>query len=245
MYGAMGSDARDAQVTMDLFRVSWTNGQVVKTDTGEFLVTYKIGAAQFRGGVKSSPKLQLNLVRKDAILEIAPRQDITRDTLKDILEGEAQAGGAANDRPGDARPLGLSNHKQSALAMMIYASDYDDVLPYVQDTRSAFALVLPYTKDTAIFKSVNPNGGRMLLNMAVAGVALTEIPEPAETILFYDSTPWPDGTRLVSFADGHAKFVDAQEWHRIERSLRLKLKRHGKPLPPGLDKRLYPGQDFG
>ena len=69
-------------------------------------------------------------------------------------------------------------------------------------------------------------------NMSLAGVNSTEIAEPANTVMFYESEPWADGSRCVSFADTHAKVVNPEEWAKLQPSLNLKLKRVGKPIPP-------------
>jgi prepilin-type processing-associated H-X9-DG protein len=50
--------------------------------------------------------------------------------------------------------------------------------------------------------------------------------------------PWPDGTRIVGFADGHAKKVNGDEWTKITKYLKLKLKKVAKPLPPGIADRI-------
>ncbi|HJP83730.1 MAG TPA: hypothetical protein VJ835_09525, partial [Fimbriimonadaceae bacterium] len=85
-----------------------------------------------------------------------------------------------------------------------------------------------------ITQSANPNGGRILLNMALAGVSTMSIEQPAETVLFYDEKVWPNGQYLVGFTDGHVKFLDEGEWAIAKNSLMLKLPKVGKALPSTL-----------
>lgn len=132
---------------------------------------------------------------------------------------------------GQRKAQALSKIKQLALGIMIYAADYDDVYPSAQSTGAVKKLVLPYAKDNALWKSLNPNGGRILVNMGVCGVALANIPEPARWPLLFDERAWPDGDHLVAFTDGHGKWIAAREWPSVQPFFTKKLKRVGKPHP--------------
>jgi hypothetical protein len=243
---SMGVDSTrgpDGFALTEMLQVCWTSGQTIKSDTGEFLVAYRLGlepiASQPDG--KPNPKLRLTLLRKDAIVEISPRPDLTKERLAELFNPELQKTRATPASKANA----LSNLKQITLGMIMYQTDNDDLTPYVQDTKSAFAVTMPYIKNTDLFKSLNPAGSRILLNMAIAGVSDAEIEAPADTILYYDPKPWPDGRRLVGFTDGHVKFVEEQEWPRYEKSLHLKLKHYGKPLPAAYWKKIAPGASLG
>lgn len=243
MSGGNSGRETEAMTMLDVFSASWTNGQVFKTEAGEFLLTYRPVSALAALGMREAPKkltLQLTLVRKDTIVEITPRPDITRERMAELFSESSLSQASAAGKKSEA----LSNIKQVSLGMMMYMADYDDVMPYAQDTKSAFAVMYPYVKSVDVFKSVNPKGGRILLNMAVAGVSAAQMEAPAETVLFYDNTPWPDGTRLVSFMDGHAKFLGEVEWRRAEATLRLKMPRSARPLPPAYWKSIAPNLDF-
>lgn len=242
-FGIDNSRAPDSYTMMDMMQVSWTNGQTIKSDTGEFLVTYRLGLEPPApdGDGKPHGKLRLALVRKDAIVEIAPRPDLTRDHLAELFSPTSLSTRTSSS----TRTHAMSNMKQLALGMIMYESDYDDVAPYVQDTKSAFAVTMPYLKNTELFKSLNPASSRILFNMSLAGTSAPDIEAPTETILYYDPIPWNDGKYLVSFVDGHVKYVGQEEWPRIEKSLHLKLKRRGKPLPPAYWKKIAPGLDLG
>jgi len=113
----------------------------------------------------------------------------------------------------------------------MYASDYDDVMPYAQSTATVKYVTWPYLKNAESWKSHNPAGSKFYFNMALAGSSLIDVESPAETVMFYESTAWEDGSRCVAFADGHVKMVSAEDWTMLSETLRLKLPKHGKPLP--------------
>ncbi len=247
--GRSSSDAGASRI-LELIQVSWTNGQSVATDAGAYLITYQPDWMSLMTGSSQAPqvkdvKLRLTLVRKDSITSYGPRDDITPEyftaplvAVQDVLAVDPSQRQSAY--PATAKTKTLSNLKQIGLGMMMYMSDYDDVSPYAQDTRSAFGVLMPYIKNKEVFKSYNPVASRILMNLAVAGVNQSAIPLPAETVLFYDEKQWPDGTRLAVFCDGHAKAIDPADWARFERTLHIKLPKSGKPLPPNYWKQIGP-----
>lgn len=132
------------------------------------------------------------------------------------------------------RDKSVSNAKQLALGMLLYCSDYDDVFPYVQDTKSAFVVTYPYIKDLSITKTLNPTGGEFVFNRNVGGVHAAKIPNPALTPMYVESKFWPDDRRIVAYVDGHVKAEPRANWPKVEKSLLLKFPRKAKkPLPPG------------
>ncbi len=110
----------------------------------------------------------------------------------------------------------LSHAKQIALSALIYMADYDDVIPYVNGTDQFRKVTKPYRRNDSIWQDANPNGGQFRFAMNLAGVTSAAIPDPANTPLIYESAAWPDGRRVVAFADGHAKKVSKEDWTQIE-----------------------------
>lgn len=207
-------------------------------------------------------KLKLTLVRMDAITAVTPLPDVTKEKLLEMVRMLRSGPGAGSDAPmatPDAPPGGeamtggmapvasqdyatakaaalrtqsLSNLKQIALGLVMYASDYDDVFPYAQSTTAVKWVTTPYIRIASLWTSPNPEGAEYRFNIALGGVHLEAIQSPSQTVLVYESRAWPDGRRGVAFADGSARMVDADQWREVENSLRLKLPRKGKPLPP-------------
>lgn len=91
-----------------------------------------------------------------------------------------------------ARKLAVLQAKQCGLALIMYASDNDDVLPDSAGVREA---ILPYLKDSTI-------ASRLVLTMPRAN--MSEIEDPAQTRLGYVEGP---GGRAIIYADGHVKWV--------------------------------------
>lgn len=195
--------------------------------------------------------LALNVVASDGITLIKPRPDVTREAFAAAFKGMNAAGvpptgGQFGDTVAVAVPATdspsapadqagtLSNFKQAALGMIMYANDYDDVLPYPQDSKAAYVVTEPYVKNRKVMATSNPSGGIMKFNPALGGVTMTQVPSPADTPLYYDSEAWPDGSRCVAFLDGHAKIVSADDWRAVAQSLKMRFRRTAKPLPAKL-----------
>ncbi len=239
--GSMGSGGEESQdpdqaaglAFFDRLSISWTNGSTIKLYEQDFLVTYSVQVNMAEAMKSKSPPdlsqadLTLTLINTKHITSITPRTDMTKEEWLKPAPVTTPGG------PAD-RTKTLSNLKQVSTAMMIYMADYDDVTPYVQSTKGAFEVMMPYMKSKEITKSFNPNGAKFLLNMAVAGVSAYQIENPSETILFYEDKPWPDGKRAVSFTDTTARMVDEAEWERLKATLNLKLQKTGRPLPATL-----------
>jgi len=252
-FGAMGASGASAEsnpndaIAFDFFDrmgISWTDGSTVELYGQNFLVTYGVQINMAEAMKSKNPPdlskqdLVLTLVNTKSIVSITPRLDMTK---------EAWLKPAAPPTPdtSDLKSATQSNLKQLGLAMLMYSADYDDVLPYVQSTKGAYEVLWPYMKNASITKSHNPNSPEFRLNMAIAGVSDSEIPEPARAPLFYDAAPWPDGRRCVVFLDGHSDWVDEQEWQELSSFLTAKLPRSGKPLPATLGSKWPPAGGGG
>jgi len=219
----------------DRMSISWTNGSVVRLFEQDFLVTYAVQINLAEAMKSKNPPdlskadLVLTLVNAKSITSITPRLDMTKAEWLKAAPAPPPA-----DSPDSPKAVAISNTKQVALGMMMYASDYDNDFPYVQSTKGAYELISPYVKDREVFNLHNPIGSKLIFNMAIAGVNLSSVQVPAETILFYEDKQWADGTRIVAFLDGNAKAVTPDEWAKLGLTLSLKLPKSGKPLPPTL-----------
>lgn len=124
--------------------------------------------------------------------------------------GPANAGRGIVTSPSSAGAFAksLSNAKQLALGTLMYATDYDGVLPpAIEDPSAWHAAVVPYLKNTSLFYSANPRGARFLGNAEVSAVPISEFLTPDRAVMIYEDKEWADGRRIVSYVDGHAKGV--------------------------------------
>jgi hypothetical protein len=166
------------------------------------------------------------------VVQWSPHPEINRETILRVF------GQPGQPNPAAAITRTLSNAKQVAVGMMLYSNDYDDLFPHAQSTAQAQEEVYPYLKNASLWKSDNPNGGRLLYNTTLSGVSQTQLPFPAETLLIWDEMPWPDGRRVVAYADGHAKIVTADEWN--SRLWPTELRRRDERRREGAKKRQKP-----
>lgn len=261
-YGAFSS-------VVPFLDLSWSAGETVNIAGTEFVVTYRpeLGYIQSTDEpIRSRPtsiSLRLSLVKAESVIRLEPVSELTKDDfLSAITDAKLQdsfsktflnsdpttsmtAVARAAARPATLASTELSNIKQVTLAAIMYAADYDDVLPYVQGTDDFKTVVSPYMRSSEVFKTVNPNGGRYLFNMALAGTSQTDLESPNKTPMFYSSNAWPDGRYCVGYADGSAKFISAAEFQSLQPMFHLKLKRHGKPLPAGIASKFEVGAKNG
>jgi prepilin-type processing-associated H-X9-DG protein len=227
-----------------------------------YLVTYKaeFGMSQLMsmdsGGKALPSELKLALVKLSSISSITPAPDVTKERLVKAMASASALSSTKTEyavedgmpatagepgRPATAEQAAtLSNGKQLALGMIMYCTDYDDLMPYVQSVVTVKEVISPYLKNMELWKTNNP-ASQWHMNMSISGVQMVAIPEPAATPLFYESAPWPDGRRVVTFCDGHVQLVGKDAWAGMAKYLKLKLPRAAKkPLPlhvQGLDVR--------
>jgi prepilin-type processing-associated H-X9-DG protein len=113
------------------------------------------------------------------------------------------SGGRANPA---AFSSSLSNAKQATLGLIMYAADYDDVLPPAMGNEPALhALVDPYIKDPSVWRSYSPAGADFLSNPGLAFVKIPYVIAPATEVSFYESHDWSDGRVIVGYLDGHVR----------------------------------------
>ncbi|MBS1721978.1 MAG: hypothetical protein JSS66_03105 [Armatimonadetes bacterium] len=272
MMGGSSPKDQDSAAFMAVIDLSWTKGDVVKVQGKDFLVTYKWSieprdlmtqTANNSTDSKANPladtPLSLALVAVDNIAAISPANGVTKEdlikvqTMKMHSDAEAAAAGTAPTEVAHDAPAaeaatpddqGLSHAKQLGMALQIYAQDYDDVLPYAQGTKAVQFVTYPYVKNIDVWKTMNPNGSDFRFNIAVGGSSLPAIDLPAETVMFFESKPWPDGTRLVTFLDGHARRVTHDEWPTVEASMKKSYPKVAKPLPLSYGMDWNPGGAF-
>jgi len=260
--GNAGGDIRKFALT----QCYWSNGDTVKSMNREFLVTYRLETENFSSataidmpinpGVASTttptvPRFKIYLVALDSIGSISPAPDVTKAELiaaftedpnnssaptapTPMAQLVSPASGSVQQKLQNAT---LSNIRQAALGTMLYAGDYDDVLPFAQGTKTVWYVTYPYLKSHAFTKTLNPRGGQIQFNIGLGGSELSRIPAPAKTVLLFESEAWADGRRAVAFCDGHGSMVSSSDWNEIRKHLTPKgLKRHGPPLPLSYDK---------
>ena len=96
----------------------------------------------------------------------------------------------------------VSNARKVALGIGMYVQDYDETLPFTNNTPIFYAQLLPYVKDKSLFSC--PETGLLYLpNAAISGLGLAMFAEPYTTETFRDAQPHKDTLSTVAFLDGH------------------------------------------
>lgn len=126
----------------------------------------------------------------------------------------------------------MINSREITLGMLMYVSDYDDVFPYPQDSKTAMVVTWPYVKSPSYFKTLNPAGGEFVFNLKIGGVDLNTISNPSKTPVYTESKAWPDGSKVVSYADAKVRSEAAVNWPVVAKALAQSFKRAAKkPFP--------------
>lgn len=114
----------------------------------------------------------------------------------------------------------ISNLRQLAIALQMYAQDNNDKLPVMKTTADMKKYLTAYLGSDQQF--VSPRTGEAYLpNPGISGKALGAIDHPDTMIAFYENTPGPDGTRAVAFLDGHVELVPADRWAEVKRQAKM------------------------
>lgn len=258
--GGGGNEAMGMMLLGSLADLYWSKAETVTLSGKEFLVAYKLEFGLRKDlmnqGMSDEPpfaaRLRLTLIRTDMVASIAPDPDTDIKSLQKLLDeakipydkpvmeldtNEATSAAIlypvfAQAKSSAKKTSTISNAKQLALGMLMYSTDWDDVMPWPQGSKALKFVIRPYTKNDDLWKSMNPAGGEFKFNMSLGGVSFADIPSPAETPMFFEPNTWPDGSRVVAFTDGHVKAVKPDEWERMQPLFKLKAKKTAKkPLP--------------
>jgi hypothetical protein len=210
----------------------YTKGETVLLAGERWLVAYQIrqkpfdysalmSSERFPTPAKPTPEtiVSLSFLNLSAISAL---NDIRPFDLQKELQAAAGPIEAIEESSEKAKAASsLSNLQQLGLALLMYCSDYDEVLPKAMGKPDAMQKALyPYTKNNELFK--NPMTGTLYLSNAIlAKKKVDHIKYPSQMVTFYESEPASDGTRGVAFLDGHAKRLTASEWASVKKTSKI------------------------
>jgi hypothetical protein len=179
-------------------------------------------------------------------------QRVTADEWEQIKKVSGVTG--SNRLPPLPKPLTISeqlrgthassalNLKQLGLGLMQYVQDYDEKLPpmrpatsvaqirgesagraTINSTTSVFTRLLPYLKSVAIFR--HPVTGEIYRpNQTLSGRPVTSVKRPAEVVAFYEGSAAADGTRGITYLDGHVGRIREIDWPHVARRSGIKIR---------------------
>ncbi|MBI3922616.1 MAG: hypothetical protein HY318_14430 [Armatimonadetes bacterium] len=212
----------------------YTKGDTVTIGSETYLVTYRPPtkdarlAAMMRGEIPREQRLPekltpetglslslLNLKTTGSLNDVAPfnmQEEIAAQNglLGIIAEQTAKPVNASSD----------SNLKQLGLALIMYANDYDDVLPPMKEAATVKKALLPYIRTESIF--VHPGTHEPYQpNPILSRKKLAHIKFPASMVALYEASPAADGTRGLLFLDGHVARIPETEWPQHKQASKI------------------------
>lgn len=113
-----------------------------------------------------------------------------------------------------------SNLKQLGLGVLQYAVDYENTFPPMRTAEEAKKAVMPYVKNEVLFKHPE-TGEEYQPNPNLSNKKMATIAEPANTVLYYEMSVAPNGTRAVLYADGHVKRIPEADWQGVKKAQRI------------------------
>jgi len=208
--------------------IYYTHGETVHLGDQVFMIAYRPqqqpmqALATLRGRRDGAPPLT-----GDSTLELALVNMRAVDSLSEIrafaLEREieesqrlaeqiAEMTTELTDSSEEATSEG--NLKQLALAVLMYAQDYD-VLPPMEDAATFEDELAPYVRSTELFRRPDTDEAYGI-NASLSGKALADLEKPEQMVVLYETTPAEDGSRAAAFLDGHVTRVSGEEWERLK-----------------------------
>jgi len=199
----------------------YTKGETVALAGETYLVAYTVSrkpmdfASMMRSGEPPAPPE----VNADTQLGLSLINLRITGTLNDIrpfdFEEETAQQQEAYSRATEQESL--SNLKNLALAVQMFAVDHDDTLPPLDGVDAAKTALNEYVRNESIFS--DPGTGEPYLpNAALSGKSMAKIADPARAVVFYEAEPGEDGKRGAAFADGHASRLSQSQWEEVRES---------------------------
>lgn len=111
----------------------------------------------------------------------------------------------------------MSNMKQIAVALQRYAVDNDGRLPAYFSTNEDLRVALAsYDLRDGIFDGLNPDGGEIVPNPLLAGVSWSEVAEPENVALLYETVSWSRGRTFFALLDVSVRNASAESVVRLD-----------------------------
>jgi hypothetical protein len=215
----------------------YTSGDMTSINNDTYIVAYKVRAKPVDMAALMAPNAKPPTPEKltpETVLSLCLLNLRTSGNLTDIRPFNLNEEIAENANPqkgildavfSDTKTKAvetssLSNLKQVAIALIMYVSDWDDVLPPMADPAKVKKVLYPYIKNEAVF--VQPDTKEPYRsNPILSKKKLAHIGSPNSMVVFYEASPSADGTRGVAFLDGHAKRIPESQWAEVKRASKI------------------------
>jgi hypothetical protein len=145
----------------------------------------------------------LNIKAAGHFLDITPAEP-QREVAAITEMQEKQSADALQERS-------MNNLRQVVVALLMHAQDHDEQFPTF---KTHFDLEMLNLDEEIAVHPVTKEPYHV--NLALNGKSLGMIQDPARVPALYEATPWPDGSHVIAFLDGHIEHVDAEEWEYLK-----------------------------
>lgn len=135
-----------------------------------------------------------------------------RTVLVWVVAAIVATGAWAAQRPASC----VTNAKQMCMGMLMYAQDYNEILPPMASSASVQKILMPYIKNDKVFLCT-VSGKPFAWNKAMSGKTLKSIKNPATDVVCYD-VEVHDGNRVVGYVDGHVKAIPEADFATLKKS---------------------------
>mgnify|MGYP001545172228 CR=1 FL=1 len=104
----------------------------------------------------------------------------------------------------------------------MYAQDYEEHFPPMEDSVQLEKLLRPYSKDVP-WKFPPYNNVRYASNPSLSRKLQEKLENPAEVVMLYEPVV-RRGFRLVAYADGHVKMIREEHWAELRQKSGIPLR---------------------
>ena len=116
----------------------------------------------------------------------------------------------------------LSNLRRIGIGIQMYAQDYEEHFPPMEDSVQLEKLLRPYSKDVP-WKFPPYNNVRYASNPSLSRKLQEKLENPAEVVMLYEPVV-RRGFRLVAYADGHVKMIREEHWAELSQKSGIPLR---------------------
>lgn len=214
------SGIRPTDYAQDLLLIARQMGTGARWETGPELLLMKNQRIEHRLKSILSPAARLRGLTTLQSLGLLSAAIVVAFGISTM---RASAGGPTTEvRKSGEIEVSMSRLKQLGLATMMYASEHD-TLPAAKTTEEARRILDTFVEDKSLFLS-GTKGVTIEFNTKLAGVPLTNLQSPAETIEWYEKVPNAKMPYVVVYVDGHVVRYPGKPQPEVAQKLSVRLK---------------------
>jgi hypothetical protein len=209
--------------------VYYSKGQIAAASGETYLVAYSLQAKKpnymtlmmGRGGpvqpetITAASPVGLSLLNVRTMGNLTDIRRFDRDAeIAAYMKSYQEIAAAAAASSGEERSSAASNIKNVAIAVEMFIADYDK-LPAMKTPEEFRAALQEYVQNDDVFKDPE-TGEYYAVNPSVSDKGVSDLKDPAKTVVAYQAAPDKDGKRWLAFADGHVQQATEDQWKGLK-----------------------------